>query len=565
MVQTQQNMMSKREQVMRLVAGNPKFTQAIQEIMNRLSQTAVTPEVIAEIIKGLEFVLDHPDQYEQLRAQAIQSGMMDERDSPPKYNRVFVITMLAALYAVQENMPQSAVQEFSHGGLGRSAERLQSMGRGGDTILAHINPKEAEILRRMGGGGTINPNTGLVEFKSGIGKVLGVIAAVAMPWIAPMVGGAIAGATGMTLGTMGTAALGGAAVGGVSSALQGGDFLKGMVTGGVTGGISGGLGNTIGSALLPAGTNSALSGAVGAGLAGGFAGAATGQGFKSGALSGLVTHGMSGQFSAKPSDAAVSSFARDGVQTPLGANTRAESLASTTGGPVPGIADSLDIPTGTEMVSKGALGGTGGATGAADSGGFFSSSNMLKMAPLAALALSTANTPEQVRAGLSPEQQAYFDRTLSVWDWDRIKADATAAGKPLGSFVSENWDKVNAGNYNKPSATPLAPPTAAESIAPVAQEPVKEFAKGGALSRVAYLAKGSGTGRSDEIPARLSDGEFVIDAETVNLLGDGSTEAGARKLDQMRAAIRKHKGKQLAKGKFSPNAKSPLNYIKEAA
>lgn len=150
MVQTQQNMTSKRDQVMRLVASNPKFTQAIQEIMSRLSQTAVTPEIIAEIIKGLEFVLDHPDQYEQLRDQAIQSGMMTDRDSPPQYNRVFVITMLAELYAVQENMPQSGVQEFSNGGLARSAERLQSMGRGGDKMLAHINPKEAEILRRMG-------------------------------------------------------------------------------------------------------------------------------------------------------------------------------------------------------------------------------------------------------------------------------------------------------------------------------------------------------------------------------------------------------------------------------
>lgn len=50
MVQTQQNMTSKRDQVMRLVASNPKFTQAIQEIMARLSQTAVTPEIIAEII-----------------------------------------------------------------------------------------------------------------------------------------------------------------------------------------------------------------------------------------------------------------------------------------------------------------------------------------------------------------------------------------------------------------------------------------------------------------------------------------------------------------------------------
>lgn len=73
--------------------------------------------------------------------------------------------------------------------------------------------------------------------------------------------------------------------------------------------------------------------------------------------------------------------------------------------------------------------------------------------------------------------------------------------------------------------------------------------------------QGPGTGRSDDIDARLSDGEYVLDAETVALLGDGSTEAGARALDQMREAIRQHKGQALAEGKFSPDAKSPLEYL----
>lgn len=74
--------------------------------------------------------------------------------------------------------------------------------------------------------------------------------------------------------------------------------------------------------------------------------------------------------------------------------------------------------------------------------------------------------------------------------------------------------------------------------------------------------KGRGTGRSDEIPARLSDGEYVMDAETVSMLGDGSTDAGAKKLDQLRANLRKHKGKNLSKGKFSDNAKNPAEYMK---
>jgi len=44
------------------------------------------------------------------------------------------------------------------------AEMLRSKGRGRDTVLAHITPKEAALLKRRGGSGTINPDTGLPEF-----------------------------------------------------------------------------------------------------------------------------------------------------------------------------------------------------------------------------------------------------------------------------------------------------------------------------------------------------------------------------------------------------------------
>jgi hypothetical protein len=72
-----------------------------------------------------------------------------------------------------------------------------------------------------------------------------------------------------------------------------------------------------------------------------------------------------------------------------------------------------------------------------------------------------------------------------------------------------------------------------------AQQPTVQAAHGGPLSR---YVEGGGTGRSDSIDAKLSDGEYVIDAETVALLGDGSSKAGAAKLDQFRANIRKQKG-----------------------
>jgi hypothetical protein len=72
---------------------------------------------------------------------------------------------------------------------------------------------------------------------------------------------------------------------------------------------------------------------------------------------------------------------------------------------------------------------------------------------------------------------------------------------------------------------------------------------------------GPGTGRSDDIDARLSDGEYVVDAEAVAMLGDGSTAAGAEALDRMIEQVRMHKGRALAKGKFSPPARSPLDYL----
>jgi hypothetical protein len=50
-----------------------------------------------------------------------------------------------------------------------AAAKLQKLGRKDDTVLAHINPREAEMLRKAGGAGTRNPKTGLLEFDDGDG------------------------------------------------------------------------------------------------------------------------------------------------------------------------------------------------------------------------------------------------------------------------------------------------------------------------------------------------------------------------------------------------------------
>ena len=72
---------------------------------------------------------------------------------------------------------------------------------------------------------------------------------------------------------------------------------------------------------------------------------------------------------------------------------------------------------------------------------------------------------------------------------------------------------------------------------------------------------GDSDGRADDIDARLSSGEYVLDGETVAMLGNGNPKAGAKKMDQFRVNVRKHKGAALAKGKISADAKSPAEYL----
>jgi hypothetical protein len=68
--------------------------------------------------------------------------------------------------------------------------------------------------------------------------------------------------------------------------------------------------------------------------------------------------------------------------------------------------------------------------------------------------------------------------------------------------------------------------------------------------------KGPGDGTSDSIKlknAYLSNGEYVIDAPTVSAYGNGSNDAGAKKLDAFRAGVRKKYGKHMASGKQPMN------------
>ena len=106
-----------------------------------------------------------------------------------------------------------------------------------------------------------------------------------------------------------------------------------------------------------------------------------------------------------------------------------------------------------------------------------------------------------------------------------------------------------------------------------------EFARGGLSSLAAFaqggynlgdysdggrLLRGPGDGVSDSIPAsiadkrpaRLADGEFVVPARIVSELGNGSTEAGARKLYAMMDRIQQGRSKTTGKGRVAVNSRS---------
>lgn len=116
-----------------------------------------------------------------------------------------------------------------------------------------------------------------------------------------------------------------------------------------------------------------------------------------------------------------------------------------------------------------------------------------------------------------------------------------------------------------PQAAPAAAPVVAEPAVAAPVNPTVEdrYAEGGmahgglgslgGYSDGGQLLRGPGDGVSDDIPAmiggkqpaRLADGEFVVPARIVSELGNGSTEAGARKLYAMMDRIKKARGKSM--------------------
>ena len=147
-------------------------------------------------------------------------------------------------------------------------------------------------------------------------------------------------------------------------------------------------------------------------------------------------------------------------------------------------------------------------------------------------------TPQEYRGPLRRYQ----------FDPDAYRASWNAAGGGIADLAAGGYDKM------------------------VGEQPMYQaMASGGISSLGSYsdggrMLKGPGDGMSDSIPAtisnkrpaRLADGEFVVPADVVSHLGNGSTDAGAKQLyammDKVRAARtgRKAQGREINARRYMP-------------
>ena len=602
--------MANKDNLIKLVAqklGPDKLNQMVEQAAQAIGQDPdVTPEVINKIIEMFEFVAENPDEYQSVVQQAIQTGALDEGDLPAEFDPVIIAVILLAFYGLRDRI--GGEMQMAQGGLASMAQRVQSAGRNGDTMLAHITPQEASLLERRGGLGSMNPSTGLPEygFFKKLKKIVKAVAPIAVsfiPGIGPVAAAALSAGTTAALGgnlkqsllaglggALGTQAgqgfagnigqslnqtlpglsslglsnqvLGSGVLGGVSGAIAGKNPLTSALTAGLTSYAAPKIADSL-NAYVPGSegvTADAMRGANISAQMGGnpLVGAGTGA---IGSLAGNLMN--DGTLLGTPTPVAAPAAPQEGMYdaatntftgTPYGPNGeyigQPLDVVSNTGGYAPELAPtSIGAPAPT----SGALSQVGQTAAAAPSTGF-GFGDVAKIGMIGSLI--AGKTPTQAQqaiqdSALTAQQKEGMLRSLTNYTFSpnmtTFPTEGTAEYNKLMSDLSKGIEQT----YSAPTFTEVKAKGGRTKRQPQ-----------GALSQMSYAVEGPGTGRSDSIDARLSDGEYVIDAETVALLGNGSTRAGAAMLDQMRQGIRQQKGKALAKGKFSPDAKSPLAYMK---
>jgi hypothetical protein len=144
---------------------------------------------------------------------------------------------------------------------------------------------------------------------------------------------------------------------------------------------------------------------------------------------------------------------------------------------------------------------------------------------------------------------------------DELRTGKSVSGQPV-QFTSgyEHWLKYGKDTGVKPTVKKAA----GGGLMAMARGGMSQQFNLGDYSDGGRLLRGPGDGISDSIPAtiggkrpaRLADGEFVVPARIVSELGNGSTEAGARKLYAMMDRVQKARRGTVGKGRVAKNSRS---------
>jgi hypothetical protein len=146
--------------------------------------------------------------------------------------------------------------------------------------------------------------------------------------------------------------------------------------------------------------------------------------------------------------------------------------------------------------------------------------------------------------------------SVKKYTYDQQNQKYLENGMSTPSGAPQGYD-YNAQNQQFTEQVPPTTPMASGGISDLRYN-LGGYSDGGRLLR------GPGDGVSDSIPAtiankqpaRLADGEFVVPARIVSELGNGSTEAGARKLYAMMDRVQKARGNTVGKGKVAKNSRA---------
>jgi hypothetical protein len=441
---------------------------------------------------------------------------------------------------------------YQKGGLALAAQHLESKGRGRDKKLLHVSPRELQglqaIAKAKGGSLTINPETGLPEagFLEDILPMLAMGAATYFTAGAatPMLMNAGLGAT--SAGILSGAGAG-ALIGGVGSAIQGGDVGKGALMGGIGGALSGSLGAfggaegaTGGFGIDPSaspGFNPMADVNAGIGInpnAGVSQASQLTGALKVNPQSGLAIDPLATGAGFNPPASPISPSAYTNQLTPVQATTYGARDTANSVLNAPSVTSSdfkLRPPTPSlddERVKK-------QVADAANKGFFGNMSTAGKVGTvLGGTALVSALGNQDVPTYTEEESRL---KRISP----NFRAQGPVQPNPYYSPVYaaggggiRNILMAQGGTYE--------------------DEPMGDnsgMAGGGIASLGGYsdggrMLKGPGDGMSDSIPAmigrkqpaRLADGEFVVPADVVSHLGNGSTDAGAKKLYAMMDKVR---------------------------